>query len=492
MSPDENVVIKCYQILINCLPDEVFSKVLVPLDRWLIHSWDPQIKVISLPYNGIYPSAELQSLIDASLEAEQPDKKHSVNNKASQNVDDSSSYGSINMKTEKSSIHSLTPRSTTDIANLIKSNHSFNIRKSKSDNNPLAAVISSSVFDDMGDDNNSEVDRISISGKSNASPTMKDAKLRKSVTSSSSPLKNTSSHHTKGTLTRASMRKRPLLRKSGSSVRGDLLAGRTLLGDNGISHHLIDDDDSDTAAPSLDEVGNAELQELDKLYQQLQSVLRSVSPHKGGRTSSLDPRPNKAQQLLFLSLPRTNKISNNENNNDNDNDKGGAHTMGADTFSISSPTGTDDVSLTQSQTQVPPRAINSNSNHIPISRTGSKATQLSRTDTGQNFVSTAVAPVKEILQEEDRSSLASTHSGKESTISIKSSLQPRADLSIHPPPPPAREAGSERDGDKMEEKNPTEQEKPKRVLLDISTAQLRAQWFQEEKQHEKNHSTLRY
>ena len=251
MSPDENVVIKCYQILINCLPDEVFSKVLVPLDRWLIHSWDPQIKVISLPYNGIYPSAELQSLIDASLEAEQPDKKHSVNNKASQNVDDSSSYGSINMKTEKSSIHSLTPRSTTDIANLIKSNHSFNIRKSKSDNNPLAAVISSSVFDDMGDDNNSEVDRISISGKSNASPTMKDAKLRKSVTSSSSPLKNTSSHHTKGTLTRASMRKRPLLRKSGSSVRGDLLAGRTLLGDNGISHHLIDDDDSDTAAPSL-------------------------------------------------------------------------------------------------------------------------------------------------------------------------------------------------------------------------------------------------
>lgn len=110
-------------------------------------------------------------------------------------------------------------------------------------------------------------------------------------------------------------------------------------------------------------------------------------------------------------------------------------------------------------------------------------------------MSTAVAPVKEILQEEDRSSLASTHSGKESTISNKSSLPPRVELSvasIHPPPPPAREAGSERDGDKMEDKNPTEPEKSKRVILRISTAQLRAQWFQEEKQQEKNHNTLRY
>ena len=56
-------------------------------------------------------------------------------------------------------------------------------------------------------------------------------------------------------------------------------------------------------------------------------------------------------------------------------------------------------------------------------------------------------------------------------------------MSIHPPPPPVREAGSERDGDKTQaDRNPTEPEKPKRVILRISTAQLRAQWLQEEKQ----------
>jgi hypothetical protein len=251
MSPDENTIIRCYQIFINCLPDEVYSKVLVPLDRWLIHPWDPHIKLVSLPYNGIYPSAAYRELEDASLEAEQAETKKVVGKKALQSNDESSLHDRVKQKKDKSSAHSLTPRST-DIADSIASNHSFNTRRSKIDNNPLA-IMTSNINDELaisGDEDKSAAERTSASGKS--SPIREDPKLKRSATSFTS-IKNHSSHHKKGTPTRASalsvisMRKKPL-RKSASATNVDIMAGQATRDDFNITD---DNDSSDTPALSL-------------------------------------------------------------------------------------------------------------------------------------------------------------------------------------------------------------------------------------------------
>ena len=282
-----------------------------------------------------------------------------------------------------------------------------------------------------------------------------------------------------------------------------------------------------------DEAAAAELQELDQLCQKMQSSLRTTFPpqrDRGDRAAPLGPRPNKSQRLLFLSPPPRN--SNGSNNDDNVSPgkemmaPNTPHTIGTDALSYSSTTTTEDASYTQlSLAQEPPIFSSTfaasapvavpvpTSNHIPVSKAGSKPSQLlhrgisilsmvicdrnafisayfnSGVDAVQGFSSAAVFSVKEVLQEEDRNSLASSLSGKDSN---KGSLQLRGDLSvasIHPPAPPVREAGSDRGGDGMvEDEAPIEPEKPKRCILNVSTAQLRAQWFQEEKQQKKHHT----
>mmetsp|Transcript_11300 Transcript_11300/g.15541 ORF Transcript_11300/g.15541 Transcript_11300/m.15541 type:complete len:631 (+) Transcript_11300:55-1947(+) len=63
---NEENIIRCYQFLINCIPDDIYENKLASLERWLIHPWIPDITVLTIPYNGVMNTLEMKRILAES------------------------------------------------------------------------------------------------------------------------------------------------------------------------------------------------------------------------------------------------------------------------------------------------------------------------------------------------------------------------------------------------------------------------------------------
>lgn len=61
---------------------------MVPLDRWLIHPWDPEIKVLSIPYNGVMNTPEMNEILESFNEDDMSVDSYGSNEKVSPPEDD--------------------------------------------------------------------------------------------------------------------------------------------------------------------------------------------------------------------------------------------------------------------------------------------------------------------------------------------------------------------------------------------------------------------
>jgi ribosomal protein L12E/L44/L45/RPP1/RPP2 len=73
-NPDEEDVIACYQVLINCLPEDVYSKRLVSLEKWLIEPWTPNIFLYSKVDQPLFTPEFLSTLLGASTTTPNPEE----------------------------------------------------------------------------------------------------------------------------------------------------------------------------------------------------------------------------------------------------------------------------------------------------------------------------------------------------------------------------------------------------------------------------------
>ncbi len=66
-NPDEDQLVSCYQVLINSLPEEIYSKRLVSLEKWLIEPWVPNIFIYSKVDKPLFTPELISSLIGGSV-----------------------------------------------------------------------------------------------------------------------------------------------------------------------------------------------------------------------------------------------------------------------------------------------------------------------------------------------------------------------------------------------------------------------------------------
>lgn len=59
-NPNEDDVIECYQFLLNCLPPEIYNEKLVSMQKWLVEPWVPRIFATSNTTVPCFPSSKQQ------------------------------------------------------------------------------------------------------------------------------------------------------------------------------------------------------------------------------------------------------------------------------------------------------------------------------------------------------------------------------------------------------------------------------------------------
>lgn len=67
-NPNEDDVIECYQFLLNCLPPEIYNEKLVSMQKWLIEPWVPRIFATSNTAVPCFPSSKQQVQINLQKE----------------------------------------------------------------------------------------------------------------------------------------------------------------------------------------------------------------------------------------------------------------------------------------------------------------------------------------------------------------------------------------------------------------------------------------
>lgn len=76
--PDEEVVVACYQVLINCLPEDIYLKKLVSLEKWLIDPWTPNVFVYSKTDQPLFTPELIATLLGGSTATAEPIVEDSV------------------------------------------------------------------------------------------------------------------------------------------------------------------------------------------------------------------------------------------------------------------------------------------------------------------------------------------------------------------------------------------------------------------------------